>query len=127
MGQITQNKWFWIAVAAIVPFIVITVAESLMVAIIVYIVVGGGALFFIYQLKEQRSKRDNPTVILENRGSSIGSGRDVCPKCDGNRRVRCDNCNGTGRKMNIINVTRCRKCNGSRELRCGLCRGRGLV
>jgi len=127
MNQIAQNKWFWIAVATIVPFIVITVAESLMFAIILYIVIGGAGLVFIYQLKEQRSKRNNPRVIREDRRPFIGYVSSVCPQCDGAGRVTCDNCNGRGRKMNLINVTRCRKCHGRRELRCAHCRGRGQL
>ena len=129
MKELVQNKWFWVAlmVITIVPFIFLWIAESLMVAIVTYAVIGGGALFFIYQIKEKRSRRGSPgssRVIIEDRRQY---GRVQCPQCDGEGTVQCDRCDGRGRVMNIIDVRTCSRCNGRKTLRCRHCGGRGSI
>lgn len=61
-----------------------------------------------------------------------------CPKCDGDKVIRCDLCSGRGKIRNISYIgilseltglandwIKCYRCNGRKTIRCDKCRGTG--
>lgn len=64
MQDMLGNKWIWLAAVLVVPFFVIWIAESLLMAIVVYAVFGGMFLFFKIQMGQRRGKRDDGDVYI---------------------------------------------------------------
>ncbi|MGB5892139.1 MAG: hypothetical protein WBH75_19445, partial [Thermoanaerobaculia bacterium] len=50
-----------------------------------------------------------------------------CPDCQGQKKVICDHCFGTGFDMSTGTSKNCPKCTGSGKIMCKKCLGTGLV
>lgn len=73
MQDMIRSKWFWLAAAFIVPFVVIWISASLVHAIVAYAVFGGMFFFFKTQMSQKRDKQETTEVHLHFGGDNEGS------------------------------------------------------
>ena len=64
MQAMLGSKFFWIALALVVPFVVIWIAASLLHAIVAYAVFGGLLLLYAIQMGQRPARRGRGDVHI---------------------------------------------------------------
>ena len=67
MQNVLVSKYFWLAVALAVPFLVIWAKASLLHAVIAYAVFGGMTAMFIGRMRAKKGEGREPDFIMEHR------------------------------------------------------------
>jgi len=104
-----KNKYFWIALVILVPFIIIWITEGLAWAVGTYVAI---AVLTIMILGSTRRRRRRTYYHYDDDDDDGGS-RDIYIH---RRTVPCDNCGGTGRVPSLYiprASVKCRACDGT--------------
>ena len=71
MSSVVANKFFWLALALLVPFVGIWIQISFLHAVVSYAVFGGMLGFFVIKMKEK--KGSNLRIVMVDRDSDDDS------------------------------------------------------
>lgn len=80
------------------------------------------AVFAIVSVSCENKKKERLYIKCDT-CNSTGRGISTCPDCNGSGRIKCDECDGTGK----TGIYTCSECDGYGQFKCLLCKGNGEI